>query len=54
MILRSNGLSAHFDISIRTKGLKFGPSFHIYPYFVYASSNGFCESAHVSEPLLIL
>ena len=33
-------LNAHIDVSSRTRGLYFGPTLHLYPYFVYMSSEG--------------
>ena len=31
-------LNAHSDVSSRARGLNFGLSLHLHPYFVYASS----------------
>ena len=35
------------------RGLKFGLSLHLHPYFVYASSEGSGKSNDSSEPLLL-
>ena len=39
-------INAHSDISSETRGLSFGPSLHLHPYFVYESNEGFGESAY--------
>ena len=40
-------LNAQVDVSSGARGLKFGTSLYIHTYFVYASSEGSGESAHV-------
>ena len=40
-------INAHVDLSSRTRGLNFGLSLCLHPYFVYASSKDFVESAHM-------
>ena len=40
-------LNAHIDVSDSARGLKFDLSPHLYPYFVYASSETSGESAHM-------
>ena len=42
---RKPPLNAHVYISSRTRGLNFGQSVHLDPYFVYASSEGSGEYA---------
>ena len=37
----------HADVSSEARELNFDLSFHLHIYFLYASSEGFCESAHV-------
>ena len=37
------------DISSKGRGLNFGLSLHLHPYFVYASSKGSGESAYKSR-----
>ena len=39
-------LNAHTGVSGGARGLNFGFSFHLDPYFVYASSEGAAESMH--------
>ena len=39
-------LHAHADVFSCTRGLNFGPSLHLHPHFVYASSSGSGESAN--------
>ena len=46
-------INANVDISIGSRGLDLGLRFHLYPYFVYASSDGSEESAHMQLPLLV-
>ena len=36
----------HTDVSSTARGLNFGPSLHLHPYFVYASSECSEESVH--------
>ena len=38
---------AHADVSSRARGQIYGLSLHLYPYFVYASSEGSGESTHM-------
>ena len=40
-------MNAHTDVFSGDRGLKFGLSLHLYPYFLYASSEGSGESAHM-------
>ena len=44
---------AHTDVSSKIKGLQFGLSLHLHPYFVYGSSEGSDESAHMPETSLL-
>ena len=37
------------DMSSKARGLNFGPSLHLHPYFVDASSEGSGESAHRAD-----
>ena len=45
-----SSVNVHADVSSGVKGLKFCPSLHLYPYFVYANSEGFGESVHTDSP----
>ena len=38
---------AHADVSSYARGLKFGLSFHLHPYFVHTSSKDSSEYAHM-------
>ena len=40
-------INAHYVVSSNARGLNFGPRLHLHPYFVYASSEGSGESAHM-------
>ena len=40
-------LNAHADLFSWTRGLMFGLSLHLHPYFVYVSSEGCGESEHM-------
>ena len=40
----------HVEVSSRARGLLFGLSLHLYPYFAYASSEDSGESAHIRTP----
>ena len=40
-------LNDHADVSSMARGLSFGPSFYLYPYFVYASGEDSDETAHM-------
>ena len=44
---QTSSLNAHIDVSDMARGLKFDPGLHLYPYFVYASSETSGESAHM-------
>ena len=44
---QETSLNAHACASVRVRGLRFGLSLHLLPYYVYASSEGFGESAHM-------
>ena len=46
-------INAYVDISVGSKGLDLGLRFHLYPYFVFASSDGSEESAHMHLPSLV-
>ena len=39
-------INAHAVVSSGARGLNFGLSLHLHPYFVYASSKGSGKSAH--------
>ena len=39
-------LDAHADVFSEARGLKFGPSLHLQPCFVYLGSNGSGEFVH--------
>ena len=46
-------LNAHAEVSSSARCLNFGLGLHLYPYFMYASSEGSGESVHSPEhPLL--
>ena len=45
-------LNTHADVIRGAKGLNFGLSFYLPPYFVYVSSEGSGESAQPEPPLL--
>ena len=38
--------NTHADVPSRARGLKFGLSLHLHPYFMFSSSKGSGESAH--------
>ena len=38
-------ITTHTDVTSRTRGLNFGPSLHLHPCFVYASSEGSGKSS---------
>ena len=40
-------INAHADATREARGLKFGLSLHLHPYFVYASTEGSGESVHM-------
>ena len=40
-------LSAYADVSSGARGLIFGLSLRLHPYFMYASSEGSSETAHL-------
>ena len=43
-----SSFNAHADLSIRAKGLKFGPSLYLHQYyFLYVSNEGSGESSHL-------
>ena len=46
LLLIANAQNAHAEESSGTRGLNFSLSLHLHPYFVSASNEGFCESAH--------
>ena len=46
--------NTHAYISSGAKGLNFGLSLHLHPYFVYASSKSSSESAHFVQAHLSL
>ena len=39
--------NAHDDLSSGARGLNFGLSLCLHPYFVYANGQGFCETVHM-------
>ena len=41
--------NAHADVSGWARGLKFSLNLHVHPYFMYVSSKGTDESAHLSR-----
>ena len=43
--------NTHADVSSKANGLKLGMSLHLYAYFMYASSEGSGESAHMMRRL---
>ena len=45
-------LKTHVFVSSGARGLKFGLYFHLYPHFVYASSESIC--AGLPEPSLLV
>ena len=42
-------INGHADLSHRASGLNFDLNIYLYPYFVYTSSEGSGESAHMGE-----
>ena len=46
-------INAHADIFSIARSLNFGLSLHLHPFFVYASSEGFGESAHIADAISI-
>ena len=42
-------LNTHADISYGARGLNYGLSLHLHPYFVRASSEGFGESGRLCK-----
>ena len=43
----STVVNGNGDVLSQSRGLHFGLSFHLHPYFVYASSDGTVESVHM-------
>ena len=46
-------INAHVDISSRARGLNFGLSLHLHPYFVFAISEGCGEGADLPKHWLL-
>ena len=44
-------LNAHAEVFCRKRGLNFGLSLHLHPYFVHRGNEEYCKSEHLHRPV---